>query len=153
MRTLFVVDPEPSFQAPTGCQPVAVIVEVYVLILHAAPQPLDEPVVHPTATAIHAHFHTGRLHRVDVPGTRELRPLVGVGNQRRTARVLQSSFTGSNAKLRLHRVAQLPRQHIPAPPIHHRHQIHKPYAIGTYVMSLHHTWLGPLISNPFSKYG
>src|SRR5690606_11364502 len=28
-----------------------------------------------------------------------------------------------------------------------------PYAIGTYVMSLHHTWLGPLISNPFSKYG
>ncbi len=57
--------------------------QVDVFILQNPPQPFHKPVVHPPSTTIHAHQHSGFLHRPDIVDGRELSSLIGVGNQRR----------------------------------------------------------------------
>ena len=49
VRARGVVSLEVHTKPPVGREPVTVVIEVDVLILHAAPQPLDEPVVDPPA--------------------------------------------------------------------------------------------------------
>jgi len=44
-------------------------------------------------------------------------------------------------------------QYLAAGDVEDAHQIHKPWAIGKYVMSLDHTWLGRSIARPESRYG
>src|SRR6266496_2888944 len=57
VRTLLVIAVKPPAQPAPGCQPVAVILQIDVLIFGAPPQPFDKPVVNPSPTAIHAHVH------------------------------------------------------------------------------------------------
>src|SRR5258707_15889507 len=51
---LLVIEAEPVADAGLGLGDTGVGVEVYLLVFEAAPQPLDEDVVHVAALAIHA---------------------------------------------------------------------------------------------------
>jgi len=61
MDALLAVELEVLGQPPLGLPAVAVVVRVNLLVLHAAPQPLDEHVVERPATSIHADRGAARL--------------------------------------------------------------------------------------------
>src|SRR5208283_3498104 len=120
VRTLLVIAVKPPAQPASGRQPVAVILQIDVLIFGAPPQPFDKPVVDPPPPTVHAHVHARRFHRVDKHRRGELRALVGIGNQRCLTSRPQRRLPGVYTKSRLHRVAQAPAQHVTTPPVHHR---------------------------------
>lgn len=66
MRSVDVVAPEPDPQSLAKLKPDQVVLHVHTLVLHTPPQPFDEPVVHPSPFAIHAHLGTHRLDCFDV---------------------------------------------------------------------------------------
>ena len=71
-----VADPprQPGAQLGPGLERV----QVDALILQAAPQPLDENVVHPASAAVHGDAHLSRPQHVGEVGRRELAALIGV---------------------------------------------------------------------------
>ena len=58
-----------------------------------------------------------------------------------------------DAEVCCQRVREAEGQYLAAGDVEDAHQIHKPWAIGKYVMSLDHTWLGRVIARFRSKYG
>src|SRR5208283_2184611 len=56
----------PASQSSLRRQAVAIVLQVDVPLLDAAPEPLDEPVVDPPAPPIQAHVHPDRLHRFQI---------------------------------------------------------------------------------------
>ncbi len=60
-----VVVVKPPAQTAARRQPIAVILQIDVLIFGAAPQPFDEPVVDPPSAPVHAHIHPRRFHHID----------------------------------------------------------------------------------------
>jgi len=60
---------------------------------------------------------------------------------------------GADAEVCCQRVREAEGQYLAADDVEDAHQIHKPWAIGKYVMSLDHTWLGRSIARPESRYG
>ena len=56
--------------------------QIDLLVLHAAPQPLDEHVIDPSPLAIHADRNAGGLQRCEPPLAGVLRALVGIKNLR-----------------------------------------------------------------------
>src|SRR6478736_6480630 len=84
MRAAGVVEIEVGGQVkPCGADAV-VALQVDVFVLHAAPQPLDEDVVAPAASAVHALVCTDALHFGDERGAAELAALIRVHDLRRT---------------------------------------------------------------------
>src|SRR5208282_4713424 len=63
MQTLVVVKVQPAADAATSFLNRGVCLDVYILVLQAPPQPLDEDVVQVTAFAIHADADTAGLMR------------------------------------------------------------------------------------------
>src|SRR5271163_1521845 len=82
MRTVAVVITKPVPHAPTQFQSMLIASQVDVFIFEASPQPFHKPVVHPPSATIHTHPHARCLHRPDIVGGGELRPLIGVGDDR-----------------------------------------------------------------------
>src|SRR5208282_4989666 len=87
MQTLVVVKVQPAADAATSFLNRGVCLDVYILVLQAPPQPLDEDVVQVTAFAIHADADTAGRQHAGERGTGELYTLVGVENIGRTVSI------------------------------------------------------------------
>src|SRR4051812_49973226 len=99
--------------------------QINTLVFQAAPQPLDEHVVHPTAFAIHRYPYLRIPQDLGELWRRELAPLVGVENLRPSV-TGQCVLQGLNAEPHIHRVRYTPGQHLTRPPVHDRDKIQKP---------------------------
>jgi hypothetical protein len=97
-----------------------------VTIFQAAPQPLDEDVVQKSPFAVHADPHASVRKLVQERGAGELHALIGV-EYFWPAMPVHRLAQCIDAKVRLHGDRKPPRQHPPAEPVHHRHQINKPF--------------------------
>src|SRR3954447_19276589 len=98
--------------------------EVYTFVFQAAPQPLDEHIIHPAPPPVHGNTHTRLPQNAGKPWRGELAALVGVEDLR-VAEPLQSLLQRLDAEVRVHRVRDLPGQHLARGPVHHRNQIQK----------------------------
>ena len=99
--------------------------QINVLVLHRSPKPFDEHVVQRPAATVHADLDTLLFKLASEISARELAALVGVEN-RRTAACCKRFFQCFDAKTRVQRVRQPPRQNTSTVPIHHRRQKQEP---------------------------
>ena len=97
-------------------------VQVDLLVLQRAPEPLDEDVVVEAALAIHADLDPALQQYVGEIFRGELRALVRVENLWATVAV-HGFVQGLHAEARLQRVGQAPGEHPPRIPIDDRHQV------------------------------
>jgi hypothetical protein len=126
---------ETGLQRGNGCA----FAQVDFFVLRAAPEALDEDVVHPAAFAIHADAHI-KFDQPAGPFRRgELAALVGVEDLGNVAGVGQGGVESAETQADLHGVGN-------AQPSTRRecqsitaHRKACPLGIGTYVMSAHHT--------------
>src|SRR5216683_2302217 len=123
---LLVIEAEPGADAGLGLGDAGIRVEVDLLIFEAAPQPLDEDVVHVAALAIHADRDRVVLQRAGEVVSGELAALVGIEDLG-LAVPRQRFLEGLDTELRAERVRQPPRQHGTAHPVHDRHQAGEPH--------------------------
>src|SRR6516164_8121889 len=105
---LFVIEAEPGANAGLCLGDTGIGMQVDLLILQTAPQPLDEDVVHTAAFAIHADCDTAPIEHCDELGVGELAALVGVEDLR-PAVSGQRFLQGLHAEVRAERVRQSPR--------------------------------------------
>src|SRR6516162_6334041 len=155
---LFVIEAEPGANAGLCLGDTGIGMQVDLLILQTAPQPLDEDVVHTATFAIHADGDTAPIEHCDDLGVGELAALVGVEDLR-PAVSGQRFLQGLDAEVRAERVRQSPRQHRTTVPLHDRDQIQEtlshrdiePAPAKAGVMSEHQTWLARSIDNPPSR--
>ena len=119
---LLVIKAEPGADAGLGLGDAGIGVEVDLLVFEAAPQPLDEDVVHVAALAVHADRDPVALQGAGEVVAGELAALVGVEDLG-PAVPRERFFEGLDAELRAERVRQPPRQHRTAHPVHDHHQI------------------------------
>src|ERR1700733_5483501 len=82
MRPLVVVESKPSADAPACLDHRAIRLDEHLLILQAAPQPLDEDVVQKPPFAVHADPHARGLKFIQERGAGELHTLISVENLR-----------------------------------------------------------------------
>src|SRR2546430_895515 len=114
--------------------------EIHLLVLDAAPQPLDENIVSPGALAVHADGDRVSDQYVSECRAGELTALIRVEDLR-LAVARESVLQRLDAERRLHRDRDTPRQHATAEPIEHdgqvdetaRHRdvgdVHRPYLV------------------------
>ena len=98
--------------------------EIHALVFHTAPETLDEHVVTPRATPVHAELAAPGQQNVGELRCSELTALVGVDDLRRAVaqeRLLNHLFGMAG----LQRDCHLVRQHLAAGHIHHRRQVHE----------------------------
>src|SRR3954471_24444025 len=100
----------------------SVLTAHYTSVFQAAPQPLDEDIIHPSAPSVHRNAHTRLPQNAGKSWRSELAALVGVEDFR-SAEPLQSLLQRLNAEVRVHRIRDPPRQHLPRDPVHHRNQV------------------------------
>ena len=123
MLALLVVENQPSPDAGLSRGDVAIGMQVNLFVFEAAPQPLDEDVVHAAPLAIHANRdlvppqHAGEV----VAG--ELAALVGVEDLRPT-KASERFLKRLDAEIGAERVRQPPGQYRTTVPVHDRDQIH-----------------------------
>src|SRR5439155_17324552 len=106
---LLVVEAEPGANTGLRLGNVGISVQVDLLVLEAAPQPLDEDVVHAAALPIHADRDTASLEHAGELAAGELAALVRVEDLG-IAVVRQGLLQGLDAEVGAERVRQLPRQ-------------------------------------------
>src|SRR5512135_756510 len=123
MGTLLVVEPEVGPQPRLQLWHTLILLDVYVFVFHAPPQPLHEHVVQRPPPTVPAHRDPGLLQAVGVLPRRELRSLVGVEDLRPAHR--QRLLERLQAEPPLQRVRQPPREHVPAVPVDHCRQVHE----------------------------
>src|SRR5512135_494968 len=123
MGTLLVVEPEVGPQPRLQLWHTLILLDVYVFVFHAPPQPLYEHVVQRPPPPVPAHRNPGLLQAVGVLLRRELGPTVGVEDLRPAQR--QRLVEGLQAEPPFQRVRQPPREHVPAEPVDHRRQVHE----------------------------
>ena len=99
--------------------------QINVLVLHRSPKPFDEHVVQRSTTTVHADLNTLLFKLAGELAARELAALVRVEN-RRTSAGRERFFQCFDAKTRVQRVRQPPRQNASAVPIHYRRQKQEP---------------------------
>lgn len=100
------------------------ILEGFALVLHAAPEPLNEDVVLVTALAIHADPDLMGFQHVSKRLTGELAALIRVEDLGRPM-ACQGIFQGIDAEVGVQGIRYSPGQHTAAVPIHNGHQIHE----------------------------
>lgn len=124
MQPLLVVEPQPAANALARLRNRAIRFDEYILILQAAPKPLDKNIVQEPPLAIHADPDAAAFQLVEKPGTGELDALIGIEN-------LGPTMPGDcflqrlDAKIRLHGDRNPSCQHPAAEPVHDRDQINK----------------------------
>ena len=111
-------------QAEPQSRDSGVVMHIDVIIFDSAPQALDEDIVQVTTTPIHTNTNASSQQASGKRMGGELRALVTVENVRLTES--ESAFQGTNAKLGIHRIRQLPCQYEAAKPIHDSNKIHRP---------------------------
>src|SRR5712672_2426655 len=124
MLALLVVEDQPSPDAGLSLGDAAIGVQVDLLVFEAAPQPLDEDVVHVAPLAIHANRDLVPAQHAGEVVAGELAALVGVEDLRPT-KASERFLERLNAKIGAERVRQLPGQHRAAVPVHDRYQVEK----------------------------
>ncbi len=92
-------------------------------IFQTPPKPLDEDVVHPATTPVHADLDTLLLKLGDPLFSGELAALVRVEDLWFATRAAQRLFQSPHAKSTVHSVADLPGENGPAVPIHDCHHV------------------------------
>src|SRR5580700_10251477 len=123
---LLVVEAEPGANAGLRLGDTGIGVQIDLFIFQAAPQPLDEDVVHAAALAVHADRDTAILEHAGELGAGKLAALIGVEDLG-LAVPCQSLFEGLDAEIGAERVRQLPRQHRTAVPVHDRDQVQEAF--------------------------
>ena len=128
MGPQLVVEQEVVFQPPLGLQDVGVGFQVHLFVLHRPPQSLHEDVVGVPTLPVHADLHTSVLEDLGELQAGELAPLVGIEHLRLVH--TQSLLQSPGAKAGVESVGQSPGHHVPAVPVHYRHQIEEPSGHG-----------------------
>src|SRR5208337_4562834 len=119
---LVVVEAEVVADAGARLGHVVVGVQVDLLVLERAPEPLDEDVVQTAALAVHADGDAALAQRRREGFRGELRALVGVEDLR-LAEASERLLQRLDAEAGVERVGQAPRQHPARVPVHDRHQV------------------------------
>ena len=117
MLAFVVVEAEPGANPSLGLGNALISIEVDFLVFEAAPQPLDEDVVHAAALAVHADHHPVPLQCPGEIVTGERAALVGIENLRPTVSC-ERFLERLDAEVSTERVGQSPRQHRTADPVH-----------------------------------
>ena len=123
--SLGVVKIEVLGQSSSQLRSGLVTMQVNILVLDAAPQPLDEHVVDPSTLSIHADLNSVGLQRIDPFPAGKLGSLVRVENFR-LAVFFQRLLQRLDAEVRRHRVRHPPGEYLAATHIDDGHQILKP---------------------------
>jgi hypothetical protein len=84
VRAAVVVKGNPISKPLVQLATIGIALEINILVLEAAPQPLDEDVVHPAAAAIHGDLDAGPFERTGEGHAGELAALVGVEEPKRS---------------------------------------------------------------------
>ena len=117
-----VVEVNPGADAPAGFRAGLVRVEIDTLVLQGAPQPLDNDVVPPPASAIHGDLDAGLGEGLGELQARELAALVGVEDLGlRESR--QGLLKGLDAEVGIQAVREPPAEDLAAVPVHNHHQV------------------------------
>jgi hypothetical protein len=124
VRPRLVGERQVPLYALMGGADAGIGLQIYLLILHAPPQPFDTHVVPPAAGAVHADLDVTVFQPPRELLARELAAVVRIEDGWR-------ALAGQGLRYRLHaavgrqRVGQPPRQHSATRPVHHREEIHK----------------------------
>ncbi len=97
--------------------------EIEVFVFDGAPEAFDEHVVQGSTSAVHTDLDAFYFQPLCVSQAGELGTLVGIEDV--GAAQLERIVQGVYAEIRVQRVAHPPGEHIPAIPVHHRHQVHE----------------------------
>jgi hypothetical protein len=138
MLTFLIIKAKPGADTGLGLSDAGIGVEIDLLVFEAAPQSLDEDVVHEAALAIHADRDPVTLQDAGEIVAGELAALIGVedlGPAVPEKRVLESLDT----EIRTERVRQPPRQHGTAHPVHDCQQVKEALGHRDVVTSAHRT--------------
>lgn len=147
VRSLLVVEAEEDREVGLGFDLRAVALEVDLVMLDRAPQPLDEDVVEAAALAVHGQLHAGREQRLGKLGGGKLAALVGVEDLRR-AIPGHRALHRPHAEAGIERVRQFPREDRPAIPVEHRAEVDEA-AVDRHVGDVHRPDLvGPIDRQP-----
>ena len=115
MLAFVVVEAEPGANPSLGLGNALIGIEVDFLVFEAAPQPLDQDVVHAAALAVHTDHHPVPLQCPGEIVAGELAALVGIEDL--GAAVASERFLECiDTKISAERVGQSPRQHRSAHP-------------------------------------
>src|SRR5882672_11902194 len=117
-----VVEVEVAADRSAGLADAVIGPQIHLLVFDAAPQPLDENVVPPSALAVHADRNAVVGEHTSECLAGELRALVGIEDVR-LAMTSQGVLQRLDAERRLHRDRYAPRQYATAEPIEHDSQI------------------------------
>src|ERR1700748_2256514 len=116
MLTLRVVKVQPATNASLSFGHSRISMEVDLLVLETAPQPLDKDVVHAPALAVHADRDAMPLQDAGEVVTGELAALVGIENLWATM-ARERFLERLNAKIGVERVGKAPCHHRAAHPV------------------------------------
>ena len=97
--------------------------EIYLLVLHRFPQPLDKHVVAPGDLAVHADADILALEQSGERLIRKLAALVGVEDVGCTV-AMDGFLDRLDAEVGLHRDGHTPRQHPTGVPVDHGREVH-----------------------------
>jgi len=121
MRPVRVVEPKISPQSLTGDISIVVVSNVDLLVLQAAPQPLDKDIVQEPTPSVHTYLYSSFPQPPRKIPAGKLRPLIGVENPGLPP--VQCSLQSAETESGLQRIRQFPLQNVSAEPIHNRYQI------------------------------
>ena len=124
MRALGVVEADPIVNNAFSLEAVGQIMEVDRLVFEAAPEPLDEDVVHIAAPAVHGDRHARILEHAGEVEAGALAALVGV-EYLRLAASGQRLSQGLDAEPGVHGVRQPPEHNVAFRQVHDRDQVQK----------------------------
>ena len=117
MRASPIVVGYPGTEAVAGLASRLEGVEEDAFVFEAAPQPLNEDIVHPAAAAVHGDADAGVLQRRREGKAGELAPLIRVEDVG-LAVAGNRLFKRCDAEVGIHRVRQPPGQHLATEPVH-----------------------------------
>jgi len=122
VRTLAVIKGEVLGQADYQFAHRGIALQIHVLMLDAAPEPLDEDVVERAPPSIHADGDTLAFQHAGEGFAGKLRALIAVEDFR-LAVAVQGLLQAIDAESRLHAVADPPAEHPARVPVDDRHQV------------------------------
>ena len=123
MEPLAVIESEVPLQSLLELLHRLVILEVYILVLEATPEPLHEYVVERSIPPVHADPDTMRFKDTDERLRCKLTSLVRI-KYRRHAPYRYRFFESRDAELGVHRVRYPPGQHLARIEVDNRREIH-----------------------------